>query len=117
VYTVSVPVLASGFPSEISLRYTPRDFNEVVLQQSQHLNLNFGRGLCTEVEEEFRYFKLASREIFYAQKLGKQSDILEFKEGWEPFGQRYPKLRHFCAGIATVFAVLALPPSFPGPRR
>jgi hypothetical protein len=55
------------------------------------------------VEEEFRGFKLAARENFYAQTLEKQSGIVEFKEGWEPFGQRYPKLRQFCDGIATVF--------------
>jgi hypothetical protein len=32
----------------------------------------------------------------------KQSDLVAFRDGWEPFGQRFPKLRQFCAGIATV---------------
>jgi hypothetical protein len=53
--------------------------------------------------EEFRDFKLAARDDFYAQKLENHSDIVEFREGWDPFGQRFPKLRQFCAGIATVF--------------
>jgi hypothetical protein len=53
--------------------------------------------------EEFREFKLAACENFYAQKLEKKSDIVEFKESWEPFGQRYRKFRQFCAGITTVF--------------
>jgi hypothetical protein len=72
-----------------------RDFIEVVLQRSQRLNLTGSRDLCTEVEEEFRDFKLAARENIYAQKLEKKSDIVEFKESWEPFGQRYHKLRQF----------------------
>jgi hypothetical protein len=66
----------------------PRDVNEVVLQLYQRLKLTGSRGICTEVEEELRDFKLAAREKFYAQKLEKQFDIVEFKEGWEPFGQR-----------------------------
>jgi hypothetical protein len=78
----------------------PREFHEVFFQQSQRLNLTESRGLCTE---EVRDIKLAARENFSAQKLEEQSDIVEFREFWEYFGQRYPKLHQFCDGNATVF--------------
>jgi hypothetical protein len=52
--------------------------------------------------EEFRDFKSPSREEFYSQTLEKQSNPVAFSDGWEPFGQHFPKLRQFCAGIATV---------------
>jgi hypothetical protein len=45
----------------------------------------------------------AAREESHAQMLEKQSDLVTFREGWEPFGQHFPKLCQFCAGIATVF--------------
>jgi hypothetical protein len=38
------------------------------------------------VVEEFRDFKCAAREEFYALTLEKQSDLVKFREGWEPFG-------------------------------
>jgi hypothetical protein len=78
-----------------------RELNEVVLQQSRRLNIT-GSG-STRVEEEFREFKCTAREESHAQMLEKQSDLVTFREGWEPFGQHFPKLRQFCAGIATVF--------------
>jgi hypothetical protein len=84
-------------------KISPREFNEVALQQSQRLSLTGSRGFSTEVQEEFRDFKFASREEFYVMTLEKQSDPVVFSDRSELFGQRFLKLRQFCACIATVF--------------
>jgi hypothetical protein len=98
---VTLDKLPPVIPRDLA-KIAPREFNEVVLQQSQRIYLNGSRGLSTEVEE-FRDFKFASREEFYAQTPEKQSDPVAVSDGWEPFGRRFPNLRQFCAGIATVF--------------
>jgi hypothetical protein len=53
--------LPTVIPRDLA-KIVPWVFNQVVLQQSQRLNITGSRGLRTTVEEEFRDFKFASRE-------------------------------------------------------
>jgi hypothetical protein len=78
---------------------SPREFNEVVLQQSQGLNLSGSRGLSAE--EEISSLLLAKSSTPGSWR--SSPTPLHSATGGSLFGQRFPKLSQFCAGIATVF--------------
>jgi hypothetical protein len=94
--------LPSVIPRDLA-KIPPREFNEVVLQQSQRLGLTGSRGTSSRAEEQFRDFKCAAREEFYTQHLEKQSDLVKLREGWEHLGN---------ASLPCFSSVLASPPSF-----
>jgi hypothetical protein len=82
----------------------PRKFSEVVLQQTKRLS-HIGRlGHCADLEREFRDLKeAAGDDSSLAAALEKQLDTVNFTDGWEPLGHRFPNLRQFCSGIAIFF--------------
>jgi hypothetical protein len=76
---VTSDTLPPVIPRDLA-KIAQRELNEVFLQQSQRLNLTGNRSLGTEVDE-FRDFKCATHEEFYAQTHEKQSDLVKFRGG------------------------------------
>jgi hypothetical protein len=95
--------LPNVLPREL-MAIPPRKFIEVILQHTERLRRGRRQGLCIDLEREFKGFKEAARDdSSLAAALEKQLDTVSFSDGWEPLGHRFPKLRQFCGGIATVF--------------
>jgi hypothetical protein len=81
--------------------FSPRDFKEEVLQQSQRLDLTGSRGLSAEAVEEILSLLLAKSSTPRSWRISPTP--LHSATGGSLFGQRFPKMSQFCAGIATVF--------------
>jgi hypothetical protein len=82
----------------------PRRFNEHIFEQSERLKYVGSPGLIEDLEREFRSFKAAVHdETALHSTLEAHGPATSFKEAWRPFGYRFPLLKRFCGGLASVF--------------
>jgi hypothetical protein len=93
------PVLPLGLAA-----LQPREFSRIILEQRPRLILSWEAQRVQRIEDEFRMFKSAlHNESSLKIVLQNTTSTDGFRESWAPLGARFPMLRDFCGGLATVF--------------
>jgi hypothetical protein len=79
------------------------EFSRIILEQRPRLILSWEARRVQRIEDEFRIFKSALHESSLKIVLQNSTSPDGFQESWAPLGARFPTLRDFCGGLATVF--------------
>jgi hypothetical protein len=81
-----------------------REFSRIIQEQRPRLILSWEAQRVQRIDDEFRMFKIAlHNESSLKIVLQSTTSTDGFQESWEILGARFPTLRDFCGGLATIF--------------
>lgn len=81
-----------------------RDFNTVVRKYRERLLGRWPTSKIELLEQEFQALHSArASEKAFRDTLSGCNEMTSFEDGWATTGGRFPVLREFCGGLATVF--------------